>query len=195
MARRNVFEAVGGESLGICATGRARNGRLPARLQRSVRDPPYVPQLHHELAALGVHGIGDPAPAPDLLAVVNARRIEVALAGLRNLRGLRNDQSGAGALFVVGRHQVGGYLTRAGAVPSQRCHDDSICGLNVSDVYRVKQRRHRVSPAGIFLYSLQHASALRSCPCTTEPSGDAKRRDDKSPVMMVARDQTLRYSR
>jgi hypothetical protein len=47
----------------------------------------------------------------------------------------------------------------------------------------------------MFLYSLQHASALRSCPCAAEPSGDAKCRDDKIPMMMVASDLTIRYSR
>ena len=76
----NIFEALGGKSLGLGAARRARDGLLPTGQQGRVGDSPHMPELHHELAALPVDGIGNGAPATDLRSIVDARSVQVTLA-------------------------------------------------------------------------------------------------------------------
>ena len=68
-------------SPGAC-TALAGDG-LRAVLVVRVRDPAGVHQLGDDHAAAGVHGVGDQAPAGDLLVGVEAGHVEVALADLR----------------------------------------------------------------------------------------------------------------
>jgi hypothetical protein len=45
-------------------------GLLAIGLQVGMRDAADVPQLHHDAAALGMHGVGDALPAIELLGAV-----------------------------------------------------------------------------------------------------------------------------
>jgi hypothetical protein len=54
---RNVLEPFRSEGLGMGAARSARDGLLAIGQQRSVGDPSYMPQLYHEPAPLGVHGL------------------------------------------------------------------------------------------------------------------------------------------
>ncbi len=58
---------------GALARERARRHGLQAK-ELGVRDAAHVPQLAEDLAALGVHGVGDGPPAGDLRGRVDARR-------------------------------------------------------------------------------------------------------------------------
>ena len=125
--RRGVDEALAGDEC-LCVgpnSGRA-HGRLAVFLKACVRDTAGMPELNDDGSALGVHGVGDLFPAPDLLVGITARRIGIALRLRRDLRGFGDDQAGRGALGVI----FGGERTRdqacAGAVPGQRRHDDAI---------------------------------------------------------------------
>jgi len=66
-----------------------------------MRKTPDVPELQIDLAALRVHGIGHELPTGDLLARIHARRPRIAFALLRDLRGLRDDETGARALRSI----------------------------------------------------------------------------------------------
>ena len=45
-----------------------------------VRDAAHMPQLHDDLAALGVHGVGHLLPAGELLRRIEAGHVGIALA-------------------------------------------------------------------------------------------------------------------
>ena len=132
--------------LAVGRPGGAAHRRLAIGQQRHVRDAAHVPQLHHDAAALGVHVIGDAAPAGDLPGTVDARRVEITLSHRADLRRLGDDQPGprdrAGALRVVGAHQLVGHLARAGAVARQRRHHEAGGQGDVADANGVEQGRH-----------------------------------------------------
>ncbi len=111
-ARRGRRWPVGRDHLARRRDGAGGDG-LEAVLVVGVGDATDVHQLHDDLAAAGVHGVGDPAPALDLLGAVDAGGVQVALSDGAGLRALGDDQPGAGALAVVGRRRG-----RAGTMPS-----------------------------------------------------------------------------
>ena len=138
----NILEALRSEGLAFRALGGARHRHHARRQQREVRDAAHMPELHDDLAALGVNRVGDLLPARDLFFAVDARRVEVALAFGRNLRALGDDQPGAGALLVVRDHQRGGHLVRAGTVAGEWCHHDAVGGGDIAEMDRIEQRGH-----------------------------------------------------
>ena len=73
-----------------------------------MRDAADVPQLHENAPARLVHRARRLAPALDLGLAVEAGRPDVALPLLADLRGLGDDQPGAGALTVIGGGEVVG---------------------------------------------------------------------------------------
>ena len=62
---------------------------------------PTCHSCNDDASALGMHRVGDPPPCRDLPGVVDARRVEIALALGADLRRLGDDQAGTRALAVV----------------------------------------------------------------------------------------------
>src|SRR5436190_14058453 len=87
-----------------------------------MRDAADMPQLEEYPAAGGVDGICDAFPAGDLLVAVNARRARIADALRRYLRRFADDQSGAGALGIIGRIERPRRVAAAGPVAGHRRH-------------------------------------------------------------------------
>jgi hypothetical protein len=72
-----------------------------------------MPELGDDAAALGMHGIGDFFPGPQLLFAIKTGHIGIALSLVADGRAFADQQTGRGALDVVGLHQRRGY--RVGA--------------------------------------------------------------------------------
>ena len=123
----DIGEGVVDERLALGADRRGRDRRAVIRLQRGVRDAADMPDLDEDAAAALVHAVGHLAPARDLFLRIDAGRVLIALALLRNLARLGHQQSGGGALSVIfrcqrARHHAGRYR----AVAGQRRHDKAI---------------------------------------------------------------------
>ena len=97
-----------------------------------------MPQLHNDAPTLGMHGVGDPPPAGDLRGIVDAGRVDIALALGADLRRLGDDQSGTCALPVVLDREVRRHFTGRRAVAGQWRHDDAVGEADVADSDRVK---------------------------------------------------------
>ncbi|MNX91767.1 hypothetical protein D3C86_1238730 [compost metagenome] len=122
----HIDEAVVDEGLGLGADRRRRDGRPAVRLKIDVRDAADVPELQEDATALGVDSLGHLAPAFDLGGVINAGRVLVSLALLRDLGRLGDDQTGRGALAIVFDRQIAGHEAGLRAVARQRRHDDPV---------------------------------------------------------------------
>jgi len=86
-----------------------------------------MPQLQDDFAALGMDGVRDSSPARDLRVGVDPRRKGVTFALLRNLSGLRDDQSRRGALGVILDVHIDRRVVRgARAAARQRRHKHAI---------------------------------------------------------------------
>src|SRR5437763_4886031 len=86
-----------------------------------------MPDLDKDTPAALMHAVGDFSPARDLLFRIDAGRILIALALLRDLAGFGYQEPGRGALSVVfdrqrARHHAG----RDGAVARQRRHHEAV---------------------------------------------------------------------
>ncbi|MNS79694.1 hypothetical protein D3C72_1133550 [compost metagenome] len=128
--------------LGLGGDGRGRDGLAATGLQFGVRDAAHVPQLHDDLAALGVHGVGHALPAFELFGAVEAGHVGVALALVADGGGFGDEQAGAGALGVVGGGDVG--RDRVGrAVARERRHHDAVGELEVAGLDGVEKGGHR----------------------------------------------------
>ncbi|MNZ89279.1 hypothetical protein D3C78_1081910 [compost metagenome] len=112
---------------------RGRYRRGVARLQGGVRDPSDVPELGEDASAGSMHGVGNLAPACDLLGAVDARSPGIALALAADLGAFGNDQAGAGALGVVLGHQLGGDIAGGRARAGHRRHHDAVAGLDLAE--------------------------------------------------------------
>ena len=123
-----------------------------------------MPELHREPAALRVHGVGNPAPAADLVGSENPGRIPIALTFRRNLCRFGDDQTGACPLFVVGGHHGGRYLACAG--PVYAC-SFILTNLDVSSPAKTVAAehwyRHRTTVENLFRDS-KLGAALRHLP-------------------------------
>jgi hypothetical protein len=64
-------------------------------------DAPDMPQLKEDTAALGMDGVGNPAPTLDLGVAVDAGGVDVTLPFRNDLRRLGDQQSGGGALGII----------------------------------------------------------------------------------------------
>ena len=155
-----VLHAVGREDL----AGGPDRGR-PDRRQagdRRVADAAGVHELRDDRAAARVHGVGDQAPARDLLVGVQARRARVALADRGGLRALGDDQPGAGALGVVLGVQRGRDAAGAGAVARHRRHHEAVGELELAEAVGGEQVRGHGTPRrrGSLLDKPAHAAGL-----------------------------------
>ena len=103
-------------------------------------DPAHVPELGEDGAPLGVHGIGHPFPASDLLGAVDPRRPGVALAHGVDLGAFADDQARLGALGVVARHHGVGHITRlTGTGAGHGGHDDAVGKVQLAEAQRAEQ--------------------------------------------------------
>ena len=110
-------------------------------MKAGMRHAANVPQLQHHAPAGRVHGVGHAAPAVHLCFAVNARREAVALALWRDLRGLGNDEAGAGALRVVGGHEFVGHVAGlAGAAARHGRHHQAVGQVQRAELEGAKQR-------------------------------------------------------
>jgi hypothetical protein len=139
------------EGLGVGGDGRGRDRRGAPGLQAHVRDATHMPQLHHDVSALRMHGIGDAAPASGLGVGVEARHVGIALALRADRCGFGNEQACAGALGVVAGHQCVGHIAGR-AVAGQRRHDDAVFQLQVTGLCGVKEGGHEVIVAGLAIW-------------------------------------------
>ncbi len=123
----DVGEGAVDEGLALGADRRRRHRLAAVRLQRVVRDAADMPELDEDAAALFMHAVGDLAPACDLLLGIDAGRILIALALLRDLAGFGDQKPRGGALAVIvdrqrARHHAGRYR----AVAGQRRHHEAV---------------------------------------------------------------------
>lgn len=114
-----------------------------------------MPELQHNLAALGMHGVGNLLPALHLFGGPDARGVRVADAHGRHRGGFADDQAGAGALAVVLDHKLTGHAARFCAAAGQGRHDDAIGQFQVADLDGVEECGHEgaalvATAAGVF---------------------------------------------
>ncbi|MNI45268.1 hypothetical protein D3C73_996870 [compost metagenome] len=122
----HINKAVVHERFGLRTDGRSGDGCGVAGLQIHVRDAAHVPELHEDVPATCVHGVGDLAPSVDLILRVEPGRVLVALGLGRDLGSLGDDQAGRGPLGVVAGRQRAGHQAGIGSVARQRCHHDTV---------------------------------------------------------------------
>ena len=106
-----------------------------------MRDAADMPELQEDPPALGVHGVGDLAPAVDLRLGVDAGRVLIALALLRDLGGLGDEQAGRRALAVVRGGEIAGHQPGAGAVARQRRHHGPVGNVIATEPVGLEQLR------------------------------------------------------
>src|SRR5262245_1198937 len=99
--RWDRLEALGSVGLTLRLDRRRRDRQSAAGLEGLMRDAPDMPKLKHDAAARSMHGAGHALPAFDLLAAVDARRRDIALAFRRDLRRFRDDEARACALGII----------------------------------------------------------------------------------------------
>src|SRR5436190_19199382 len=114
-----------------------------------MRDAADMPDLDENAPAALMHGLGDLAPARDLLLRIDAGRVLVALALLRHLARLGDQKSGGGALPVIldrerARHHAGWDR----AVARQGRHDEAV------------GQRDRAKLEGLEQFGLAHVAAF-----------------------------------
>jgi len=86
-----------------------------------------MPKLEENNPAFGMHRVGHLAPSRDLFRAVDARRPGIALAARLDLRTFGHHEPGAGALTVIGGHEVVGDISRLRAARTrERREDDPI---------------------------------------------------------------------
>ena len=83
-----------------------------------------------------VHRVGHAFPSGDLFGTVDARRARIAQSLRRDLCRLADDQSGGGALGVIGDVERTGRIAAAGAIARHRRHHDSIGQLRGAEPQR-----------------------------------------------------------
>ena len=104
-----------------------------------VRHAAGVHELHHDLAALSVHGVGHQLPALNLLVVVEPGDAGIAQAIGRRRGALRDDEAGRGPLLVVGGHQGVGGGRLHGAAAGHGVHDGAVGQRERAQRKRFKQ--------------------------------------------------------
>jgi hypothetical protein len=89
-------------------------------------DPAAVLELQEHMTPGRPDGVGDAAPARNVLGAVDTGDIGVGLTHLVRGGGLGDDQARAGPLGVIGRHQVRRGAVRARAVARQGGHHQAV---------------------------------------------------------------------
>src|SRR5580692_9048147 len=85
-----------------------------------------MPLVVHAPPAGAMHRVGDELPAGHLLGAVDARRARIGDALRRDLGGFADDQSGAGALRVIGGVEFSRHIAGPGAVARHRRHHHAV---------------------------------------------------------------------
>ena len=141
----DVDEGAVDKRLALGADRRRRHRLAAAGLQRRVRDAADMPDLDEDAPALFVHAVGHLAPAGDLLLRIDAGRILIALALLRNLAGFRDQEACRGALpVIVHRQRARHHAGRHRAVAGQRRHREAV------------RKRDRAKLEGLEQFGLAH---------------------------------------
>jgi hypothetical protein len=104
-----------------------------------MRNPTHMPELYEDSPAVGMHGIGDLAPAGNLLRGIQARGVLVTLGLGGHLRGLGDDQAGGGALSVVSRGQFARHKAGARTVARQGAHHDAVGEAQAAEGVRLEK--------------------------------------------------------
>jgi hypothetical protein len=121
---------------------RRRDELRAGRQVRRVADAADVHQLHEQVRAFAVHGVGDLPPAGTLFGAEQAGDAGVAEA-VRTRRGAFADhEAGAGALAVVLRHQRIGHVGQR-ARTGHRRHRDAVLQGQAGAGQGLGQRVHR----------------------------------------------------
>ena len=121
----------------------ARSHRQLAIQINRVGNTAHMPELQDDLAAGGMHRLGDGAPATHLFSRPNAGGVRVADTHWRDGRGFADDQPGAGALHVILSHHRVGHTAFISTAASQRGHDDAVVQFKLTDFNRVKKCGHQ----------------------------------------------------
>ena len=142
--RGHIGEGAADKGFGFGLNGRWRDRYAVIRLQRGVRNPADMPELDVDVAAALMNAIGDLAPARDLLLGVDAGRVLIALALLRDLTRFGDQQAGGGTLAVIFDGKRIGYEACHGTVARQWCHHGAIGQSNGTELVWLEKfgRRH-----------------------------------------------------
>ena len=107
-----------------------------------MRNPTDVPELKHDLAALGVHSLGYRTPGADLFLGPDARGIEIALGHRTDRTCFRDDQAGTGPLAIVFNGQWPRLVAFDSTIARQRGHDNTVGQLDITDLDRIEESWH-----------------------------------------------------
>jgi len=127
---------------------RAGRDRLAAVVEQRVAGAAAVPDLQHDAPAGGVHRVGDLLPAGDLGVGVDAGLVPEGGVARHRHRRLGDQQAGAGALGVVGGHQLTGHVAVLGAAAGQRRHQNAVGQDEVAGLERGEQIGHERTVLG-----------------------------------------------
>jgi hypothetical protein len=119
----------------------ARSDGLGSAIEQRMAGTTAVPELQHDLAAFGMHGIGHDLPALDLRVGVDAGFHPEGGVAFHHHRGLGDDESGAGALRIIFGHQRRGIVIGISPAARERGHEDAVGQLESTGL----KRRKRVS--------------------------------------------------
>src|SRR6185312_13382964 len=108
-----------------------------------MRQAPHVPKLHHDPAAVIVHGSRNRLPRFDLADVPKAGRIWKAEALRTNPGSFGDNQTRAGTLAVVIRHDRGRNVVSRASAASHGRHEDAVWRRDSAKPDRIKQCWHQ----------------------------------------------------
>ena len=134
-----------------------------------MHQPPHMPQLAHDLPARVVDRARHLPPALDLLLAPDARRGRPAEPFARDPRRFADDEPGAGALAVIGRHhRVGDRAGLVGPSARQRRHQDAIVRLYGAETDRIEE-------------NVMHRAPLPQAWCVAQGARKARRMEAHAP--------------
>jgi hypothetical protein len=173
---------LGRVSLVVLDPQRTGGDRLPPVVQQRMACASAMPDLQHDPAAFGVHGVGDRLPPGNLGRGVNARFPAAERRVAFHCHGrLGHHQTGARPLRVIFRHDGCRNMLRISARAGEGGHDDAVGKAQVAECdrgeeggngrhssrhYRMQARRvfkpvGQIVPRGIFLVRISiNAEAL-----------------------------------
>ena len=122
---------------------RAWANRKRAVMIDGIGDAPDMPELKEDAAAGSMHALHDFAPAFDLLAGPDARRMRIADACRRDRCRLGKDKAGRCALGIILAHHRIRNPARAGrSVAGQGRKENAVRNFQIANLQRVEQGRH-----------------------------------------------------
>jgi len=101
-----------------------------------------VPDLEEDAAALGVHGVGDGAPAGDLGITVDAWFHPEGGISFHGHGGFCDDETGGSPLGVMFCHEGAGDVALFRAAAGQGGHEDAVGQRERARLERIEERRH-----------------------------------------------------